>query len=193
MKNCLKFFFNSMQRNRLIRMNPSSEIRLPKQARIKWSVIKLVKCCRFSMGEMCIIQGTLQCEKEGASLELGERVFLGDRSTVVSTSEVKIGNDVLISHNCYITDTAGHSLDPEIRRKDIPNRWKGFKDWSVVPSDPIVIGRDVWIGPNVTILKGVAVGDAAIIAAGSVVTKDVEEYSLVAGVPARKVRSIDRK
>jgi acetyltransferase-like isoleucine patch superfamily enzyme len=54
-------------------------------------------------------------------------------------------------------------------------------------SEPINIGNDVWIGANSTILKGVNIGDGAVIAAGAVVTKDVGAYTIVAGVPARKI------
>ncbi|WP_376715052.1 DapH/DapD/GlmU-related protein [Janibacter limosus] len=55
---------------------------------------------------------------------------------------------------------------------------------------PIVIGRKVWIGANATILKGVTIGDGAIVAAGAVVTKDVPADSIVVGAPARVVRSV---
>lgn len=60
---------------------------------------------------------------------------------------------------------------------------------SMLPA-PIVVGRNVWIGSNSTILQGVTIGDNSIIAAGSVVTKDVPANAIVAGVPARFIRSI---
>lgn len=68
-----------------------------------------------------------------------------------------------------------------INNKELNKRYKEFGN--------CVIGNDVWIGANATILRGVTVGDGAIIGAGSVVTKDVEPYSIVAGVPAKKLRS----
>lgn len=58
---------------------------------------------------------------------------------------------------------------------------------------PIVIEDNVWIAANVVVLPGVTVGEGAVVGAGSVVTKDVEPYALVAGNPARKVRSIDNR
>ena len=57
--------------------------------------------------------------------------------------------------------------------------------------EPIHIGKNVWIGANATILPGVSIGDGAIIAAGAVVSKDVPENSVVGGVPARKIKSIN--
>lgn len=73
--------------------------------------------------------------------------------------------------------TGNHSLDPERRREII--------------TKPVVIGKKVWIGGNVTILCGVTIGDGVTVAAGSVVTKDIESYSVAAGVPARVIKKID--
>ncbi len=60
-----------------------------------------------------------------------------------------------------------------------------------IMTEPIHIGKNVWIGANATILPGVSIGDGAIIAAGAVVSKDVPENSVVGGVPARKIKSIN--
>lgn len=167
-----------------------STISLPKRAKIAWHKVVLSKDGKLSISENAIIRGGLQVQKEGGVLDIGKNFFLGSSSNIVATSSVKIGDDVLISHDCYITDTAGHSMDSEIRKLDIPNRWKGFKDWSVVESKPVVIDKYAWIGPKVIILKGVRIGEGAIIAAGSVVTKDVPPNSLFGGVPARQIKKL---
>ena len=75
--------------------------------------------------------------------------------------------------------TRNHRFD----RTDIPMMEQGFEE-----ERPVYIGNDVWIGDRVLILPGVHIGDGSIIAAGAVVTKDVPPYSIVAGVPARKIR-----
>lgn len=85
---------------------------------------------------------------------------------------VMMGTDVTII-------TRNHRFD----RTDIPMMEQGFEE-----ERPVYIGNDVWIGDRVLILPGVHIGDGSIIAAGAVVTKDVPPYSIVAGVPARKIR-----
>ena len=85
------------------------------------------------------------------------------------------------------------------RRKDIDNELNDIrngrnfiqnKDWRNVNSRPIVIKDDVWIGMNVIILKGVTIGEGAIVGAGSVVTKDVPAWTVVAGNPAKVVKHL---
>ena len=66
----------------------------------------------------------------------------------------------------------------------------GRKDWSKVPCAPVVIGNRVWIGCNALVLKGVRIGDGAVVAAGTVVTRDVPANSLVGGNPARVIREL---
>ena len=86
-----------------------------------------------------------------------------------------IGDDTLIGHNVVIA-TLNHDLAPS-RRTDMH------------PA-PVVIGRNVWIGSNATILPGVRIGDDAVVAAAAVVTKDVPAGAVVVGSPARVVRSV---
>jgi acetyltransferase-like isoleucine patch superfamily enzyme len=125
-----------------------------------------------------------------ASIKIGDRCFLGMHTTVLASTSITIGDDVMIAGECYITDNDGHSLDWRIRRNDVMDRKKGFKDWKHVGMAPVKIGNDVWIAPKCIILKGVSIGDAAVIAAGSVVTKDVPPRTIVAGNPAKIVREI---
>ena len=81
------------------------------------------------------------------------------------------------------TDVIIITRNPRFDRTDIPMMEQGFEE-----ERPVYIGNDVWIGDRVLILPGVHIGDGSIIAAGAVVTKDVPPYSIVAGVPARKIR-----
>ena len=88
---------------------------------------------------------------------------------------ISIGDDVLIGHNTVIA-TLNHVEDPDKRGDMVPA--------------PVRIGDKVWIGANATILPGVTVGEGAVIAAGAVVTKDVAPRTVVAGVPARMIKTI---
>jgi len=111
----------------------------------------------------------------GKNLTVGERVFINAGCKFQDQGGITIGDDTLIGHNSVFA-TLNHDLDPS-RRADLH------------PA-PIRIGRNVWVGANVTVLAGVTVGDNAVVAAASVVTKDVPENAIVLGAPARVVRFV---
>ncbi|WP_278236841.1 DapH/DapD/GlmU-related protein [Isoptericola sp. AK164] len=111
----------------------------------------------------------------GRGIRLGKRVFVNSGCRFQDQGGVTIGDDCLVGHNAVLA-TLNHDLDPS-RRTDLH------------PA-PIVLGRNVWVGANVTILPGVTVGDDAVIGAGSLVTKDVPSGVVVVGSPARVVRSV---
>ncbi|MEP6562922.1 MAG: DapH/DapD/GlmU-related protein [Nakamurella sp.] len=111
----------------------------------------------------------------GKNITLGERIFINSGCKLQDQGGVVIGDDSLIGHNTVMA-TLNHDLMPS-RRADMH------------PA-PIVIGRNVWIGSNVTVLPGVTIGDNAVVAAASVVTKDVPKNSIVVGSPARVVRTL---
>ena len=111
----------------------------------------------------------------GKNITLGKRIFINAGCKFQDQGGVSIGDDCLIGHNTVLA-TLNHDLDPA-KRADLH------------PA-PIVIGRNVWIGANVTILPGVTIGDNAVIAAASVVTKDVPDSTIVVGSPARVVRTV---
>ena len=145
---------------------------------------------RFSLGSkrfrrFCAKQILPHCGKN-VNIERGAQfawdLSVGDNSGVgvnsLISSHVTIGNDVMMGPDCMIF-TANHGME----RTDIPM-------WRQNSSEPrpVVIGDDVWIGARVIILPGVHIGDGAVIGAGSVVTKDVEPYSIVGGNPAKLIR-----
>lgn len=110
------------------------------------------------------------------------KVTLGDYSGIGINAKIygtcHIGRYVMMGTDVTII-TRNHRFD----RTDIPMMEQGFEE-----ERPVYIGNDVWIGDRALILPGVHIGDGSIIAAGAVVTKDVSPYSIVAGVPARKIR-----
>lgn len=120
--------------------------------------------------------------EKGADFGKGDGIQIGDnsglgincyvRGPLVIGRDVMMGPDVMIFHG-----------DHEMSRRDIPMRLQGDSE-----SKQVVIGDDVWIGARVIILKGVHVGKGAVLAAGAVVSKDVPEYAIVGGVPAKVLK-----
>ena len=111
----------------------------------------------------------------GGHLEIGDNVFINYGSSLVSASHVKIGNDVLIGTHVMIMDTDFHRVDD--------------KSWDT-SGLPVVVEERAWIGNRSIVLKGVTIGHDSVVAAGSVVTQDVPPRTIVAGVPAKVIRSI---
>ncbi|KAI9358253.1 maltose O-acetyltransferase [Zopfochytrium polystomum] len=116
----------------------------------------------------------------GRNIRLGKGVYFNFNCVVLDICPVTIGDRTLFGPNVQIY-TACHPLDPVERATGVEF------------GKPVSIGRDVWVGGNVTICPGVAIGDAAVVGAGSVVTKNVEPYTVVAGNPARLIRRLERK
>jgi len=122
-------------------------------------------------------------------VRIGSRTFIG-KSLIVCACGVSIGHDVLISWGCSIVDHNSHSVNFENRRDDVIDWGRGVKDWSNVSMAKVTIQDKVWVGFNAIILKGVTVGTGAVVAAGSVVTKDVEPWTVVGGNPAQIIRRL---
>lgn len=129
--------------------------------------------------EIYIVAGAVLRACDHGSLTIGDRFAINGNSRVVADcgGEIRIGNGVMIGPNVVIR-ASNHDHD----RCDVPIWEQGQT------GGRIVIGDDVWIASNVVILPGVEIGSHAIIAAGAVVTRDVPEFAVVAGVPARVIK-----
>lgn len=111
----------------------------------------------------------------GKNIHVGTNVFINSGCRFQDQGGIFIGDDALIGHNVVLA-TLNHGIAPALRQ-------------SLVPA-PIHLGDRVWIGSNATVLPGVSIGTNSIVGAGSVVTKDVPENCIVAGVPARFIRRL---
>lgn len=124
-------------------------------------------------------------------IEIGEYCFFGEHSKIWSASQIKIGNRVFISHNVNIHDNNAHAIDAEERHREFKERQISGKFGDADLNErPILIEDDVWIGFNVTILKGVTIGKGAIIGACSVITKDVPPFTIVTSTFENNYRTI---
>jgi acetyltransferase-like isoleucine patch superfamily enzyme len=149
---------------------------------------------KIILGHNSHIRATLQVFKYGGKIEIGENTYIGDYSRIWSGDYIKIGDDVLISHNVNIIDTSAHEKEYKERSsrsiellKNGPWTQKGN-----VITKPIIICNNVWISFNVTILRGVTIGEGAIIGANSVVTKDVPPFTFVHGNPSQIVSILNK-
>ncbi|MEO7690486.1 MAG: sugar O-acetyltransferase [Sphingomonas sp.] len=112
----------------------------------------------------------------GENIRLGRNVFINQNCTMYDLGGIDIGDDVMIGPNVSLI-TSSHPLEPSQRR-------------ACVIAKPIVIERNVWIAAGATIIGGVTIGENSVVAAGSVVTRDVPANSLAGGNPARVIRDI---
>ncbi|MEM9882368.1 MAG: acyltransferase [Planctomycetota bacterium] len=126
-------------------------------------------------GARCVLDRGLSVESHGR-LIVGDRVIFGHRCTLGVRDRVEIGDDTLIAEMVSIRDHDHAFADP-----GRPIREQGFA------VSPVRIGRDVWIGGKATVLRGVSIGDGAVIGANAVVTRDVPAGAVAVGVPARVV------
>ena len=111
----------------------------------------------------------------GKNIKVGKNVFINACCKFQDQGGIEIGNGVLIGHNVTLA-TLNHDERPSHRQN--------------IYSKPIKIGDNVWIGSNATILQGVTIGNGAIVGANAVVTHDISENTIVAGVPAKIIRKI---
>jgi acetyltransferase-like isoleucine patch superfamily enzyme len=138
------------------------------------------------------IRGELLIYKYGGEILIGRNCYVGINSKIWSGNQIRIGNEVLISHNVHIVDTNAHEMDFEERNYFFNESIKGNqkdKEGSI-ESAPIEIGDNVWINFNSIILKGISIGKGAVIGAGSVVTKNVPPFAVVGGNPAVVIKML---
>lgn len=150
---------------------------------------------KIVIGEHSHIRGELLLFVFGGKITIGNNCYIGESTRIWSAEEINIGNNVLISHGCNIIDTNSHEINHLERAEGFINLvTKGHsKIQGNIITAPIIIEDYAWLSFGVSVLKGVRIGKGAIIAAGSVVTKDVPPFSIVAGNPARVIKENIKK
>lgn len=146
----------------------------------------------ITIGNNTHVRGMLNVFAYGGKISIGENCYIGDHSRIWSGESISIGNDVLISHNVNIIDTNSHETDAIERSERYMDLLKNghWKDKGSILTAPIIIKDYAWISFNATILKGVTIGEGAIVAANAVVVKDVPDYTLVVGNPAVVIKNL---
>lgn len=124
--------------------------------------------------------GYIDARKQHSKIVIGDNVWINNNFNICSEGEgIEIGEDTLIGLNFEVSDSDFHDLHPDRRMSGIPNTAK------------VSIGKNVFIGSNVKILKGVTVGDNSVIANSSVVTKSIPSNVIAGGYPAKVIRELD--
>ncbi len=134
------------------------------------------------IGDGCHIDSFVKIKFTGGTsdIEIGENCYINSGTVIYSGNGVKMGNYVLIGPNCSIVPT-NHNF----KSKDIVIRKQGFQ-----PSKGgIIIEDDVWLGANVTVLDGAIIRRGSVVGANSLVSGELEPYSVFAGSPAKKIKS----
>jgi acetyltransferase-like isoleucine patch superfamily enzyme len=145
---------------------------------------------QIKFGRRTICRGILLCDSGLGVIEIGDLVYIGDDVIISTRERIRVGSRTMISHGVQIFDNDAHPIDPRDRHADYLNLIEGRPRVHLIPSRPVEIGEDCWIGINSIVLKGTKIGNRSIIAAGSVVTSDIGADCVAAGNPARIVRSL---
>jgi acetyltransferase-like isoleucine patch superfamily enzyme len=175
----LRIGCSALARRRLLARNPG--LRLEEGCRLEPDVLwRLAPDAVVEVGAGSHLRRGVELKADGgARLHIGRRVHVGPWSTLSALEALEIGDDCLIAECVSIRDH-----DHTIAGADRPYREQGYT------VAPVRLGSNVWLGAHVTIVKGVTLGAGCIVAAGAVVTRSFPPGSLVAGVPARLLRTV---
>jgi len=143
------------------------------------------------VGSFSVVAGELLVFAHGGDIAIGNWCYIGENARLWSTGSIQLGDRVLVSHNVNIFDSLTHPLGARQRHAHFRAIMETGHPVSIDLGDrPVMVGDDVWIGANACVLRGVSIGEGAIVGAGAVVTHDVAPYTLVAGNPARVIREL---
>jgi galactoside O-acetyltransferase len=146
--------------------------------------------CRVSIGDSSNVECSITLERKGAFVSIGSRSHIGGGTVISAASLVEIEDDVLVAFDALIMDHNSHSLDFEQRQFALRDWIAGGFTWEGVSIAPTRIKGKSWIGARAIILRGVTIGEGAIVAAGSVVTRDVASWTVVGGNPAQFIKKL---
>ncbi len=156
----------------------AKNIEIGESAYISYSVsLKTSQNSRIIIGKNALIRDGVRIQGGKGTLKIGDNFSINHNSSITFDCDIEIGNNVMIAPGVIITP-GGHGILAEKPMREQP-----------AVTEKIIIENDVWIGAGAVILKGVSVKEGTVVAAGAVVTKDTEPYSIVAGIPAKKIDS----
>lgn len=150
----------------------------------------------FQAGNDCMIGAHLQVISPEAKIVVGDRVYISAGTNLISGDMIEFGNDILVAWGCTFIDHDSYPMDAETRKTIMSGKLerlrRGDSNWdkpelTCVTRGKITIQDNAWIGMNCVILGGVTIGEGAVIGACSVVTEDVEPWTVVIGNPARRI------
>lgn len=148
-------------------------------SKIYWSVrMDTPPYRRFSLGKKSVVESYSCINNAVGDIIIGDHTRIGIHNTIIGP--VTIGSHVNLAQGITVT-ALNHNYSDTTKRIDEQG----------VSTKPVIIGDDVWIGANAVILPGVTIGSHVVVAAGTVVTKDVPENTIVAGVPAKVIRTVN--
>lgn len=184
-------YYKINQRNFIAEISPSSKIspetiiHNPSNDKTK---VKIGHRCIISDAEFVLFG-------HGGQISVGDGCFIGKGTRIWSGIKITIGNNVLISHNVNIHDNGSHPLNSLERQDDFnfvyeTGRLRETNNYDLKDAE-VNIGDNAWLGFNSTVAKGVTVGKGAIVGAYSYVTKDVPDYAVVVGNPAKIIKYTD--
>ncbi|MFV5690288.1 acyltransferase [Flavobacterium sp. ZT3R25] len=144
-----------------------------KNTKVTWPhQVELGNNCRLEHGIYFHYDGIYS---QGPSICIGNDVFIGNNTEFNITDRITIGSNCLIAAGCRFVDH-NHGLEKSMLIRN-----------QLAPKNEIVLEEDVWLGCNVVVLIGVKIGKGAVIAAGSIVNKNIPSYEIWGGVPAKKI------
>ncbi len=149
---------------------------------IHGNVLQSLREGRLEIGPHTLFEPGVWITAPGsARVRIGEGTFLNMGVMVASEHLVEIGAHCMLANGCFISDASHRYDDPHK-----PITWQGFES-----KGPTRIGDNCWLGANVAVMSGVSIGERCVVGANSVVTNDIEPFSIVAGSPARVLRKIE--
>lgn len=152
---------------------------------LKARVISLAGPDSVMIEDGAVIRAVLRTEPQGR-ITIGANAYLGDDVIVSAASHVIVGGGTLVAHGVQIFDNDTHPVDPEERARHFAAiQGKTTAAALRISTRPVSIGKNCWIGMDALVMKGVTIGDGAIVAAGSVVVEDVPAGAVAVGNPAQ--------
>ena len=146
------------------------------------NVLEMLREGRLEVGEHVLFEQNVWLTAQAPGrIVIGAGTFLNLGVQVAAAGLVEIGEHCMLANGCFVSDANHRFDDPEL-----PVPWQGFTS-----KGPTRVGSNVWLGANVVVTSGVTIGDRCVVGANSVVTTDLPDHAIAAGVPARVIRAVE--